>query len=72
MGGKFKFCGSDFAPFVANGTKEKIPSEIDQPLVKCKTELDFNKDFITKSHRQIKCTRSKSLFYCLMQLFNRS
>ena len=33
MGGKFKFSdqGSDLAPFVGNGTKVKIPSEIKPP-----------------------------------------
>ena len=35
MGGKFKFSdqGSDLAPFVGNGTKIKIPSEIKPPLM---------------------------------------
>jgi hypothetical protein len=34
MGGKFEFSaqGSDLAPFVGNGTKIKIHSEIKQPL----------------------------------------
>ena len=34
MGGKFKFSAqeSDLAPFVGNGTKVKMPSEIKPPL----------------------------------------
>ena len=36
MGGKFKFSAqeSDFAPFVGNGTKAKIPSETKPPLTR--------------------------------------
>ena len=36
MGGKFKLSaqGRDLAPFVGNGTKVKIPSEIKPPLIK--------------------------------------
>jgi hypothetical protein len=44
-GGKFKFSvqGSDLAPFVGNGTKVKIPSEINPILVKYLImKYDFN------------------------------
>ena len=43
MAGKFKFSaqGSDLAPFVGNGTKIKISSDIKQPLVCKDTKLFF-------------------------------
>ena len=43
MGGKFKFPAqeSDLAPFVGNGTKFKIPSEIKLPLHSTISQDDF-------------------------------